>query len=108
MYLAYVAVARYDIEVANNGATKTFRFSIAYDEGRICICINNTQTESIRGVGAGFIKMFAASLDCNGDFDNATAFQTIMGAHKYASFSFGADGPSSTGPYGHCPNWYST
>ncbi|KAF9973476.1 hypothetical protein BGZ73_003275 [Actinomortierella ambigua] len=106
LYLAFLAIARHDVDIYGPSRATPFRFTITNDESRVCWCINNTEISLIKGEGAGLIKMFSRP-DCNGNYSVAYDFDRVITTNrKYASLSFGANGPASTGPYGHCPDWF--
>ncbi|KAF9321666.1 hypothetical protein BG003_000549 [Podila horticola] len=96
-----MAASAYCIEFANNSGSKKWKG--CYDE-RICYCVANVQTGTIRGIDGGNIKLFSNS-DCTGNYDILGSNGQVSNTQWVNSISFGRSGISSVGPWG-CPDWY--
>lgn len=104
LYVGALAGSPYFVDIKNNAGTEGFRFNIVY-EIRDCICLNNTQTESITGVNGGLIKLFSTS-DCNGIYKTLESNSQESNVQWVNSFSFGASDVPTSGLDDYCPNWY--
>ncbi|KAF9974335.1 hypothetical protein BGZ73_002254 [Actinomortierella ambigua] len=92
----------YSVFVTNKGGS-TVELYIPNGR-RICGCLKNTQSKTLRGVGAGQVKLFWSS-DCTGNYNTMGSGGTLNSAYWVNSISFGKSGISSEGPY-ECPNYH--
>ncbi|KAG0079014.1 hypothetical protein BGZ93_003423 [Podila epicladia] len=102
--VSVLAGSPYFVDIKNKDESASFRFPIVY-EIRDCICLNNTQADSITGVNGGKIRLFPTS-DCTGKYKSLDGNKKLSNVQWVNSFSFGASGVPTTGPQDYCPNWF--
>ncbi|KAG0014968.1 hypothetical protein BGZ82_001582 [Podila clonocystis] len=97
------SVSAYQVVVKNNAGWAS-TFPVAAGD-RWCFCVKNTQTNSIKGINGGDIKLFSKA-DCTGNYSQLGSNSQANNAQWVNSFSMGASGIPSGGPNGVCPNWF--
>ncbi|KAF9164813.1 hypothetical protein DFQ26_000993 [Actinomortierella ambigua] len=90
------------VTVTNNAGNQSKKLCVV-DQDRQCFCLSKTQTNTIKGVNGGDIKLFWSN-DCKGNYKAIGPNEQISGAQWVNSVSFGASGSSYYD--GFCPNWY--
>ncbi|KAG0332614.1 hypothetical protein BG004_001168 [Podila humilis] len=95
------ADAAHLISVKNNVGQE--QSIVTKDGTRACVCLKNTQTNSITTTNGGVVRLFASN-DCTGSYSTIGSNFELRPAHWVNSASWGKGGIPSTGPYG-CPNW---
>ncbi|KAF9974631.1 hypothetical protein BGZ73_001894 [Actinomortierella ambigua] len=101
--LSSTAFAVKCVQVTNNSGKLTEKLCVV-DQDRQCFCLKNTQTNIIKGINGGDIKLFWSS-NCKGDYNILGSNSQISGAQWVNSVSLGASGKPSYYD-GFCPNWY--
>ncbi|KAG0226901.1 hypothetical protein BGW42_003304 [Actinomortierella wolfii] len=71
---------------------------------RACFCLKNTQTKSLRGKGAGNVKLFWSS-DCTGNYNVMGSNGFVDNAFWVNSISIGRSGIASEPPE-TCPDFH--
>ncbi|KAI9235055.1 MAG: hypothetical protein BYD32DRAFT_463787 [Podila humilis] len=100
--LSASALATFGVTVINdNGSGYTL---YAQDHQRLCYCLKNTQSASIRGFNGGTIKLFSTA-DCTGKFATLGSNDEVGSAKWVNSVSFGRSDIPSRDPPG-CPDYH--
>ncbi|KAG0231009.1 hypothetical protein BGW41_002343 [Actinomortierella wolfii] len=71
---------------------------------RVCVCLTNTQTKSLKGKSAGSVKLFRSN-NCRGDYDVMGSNGFVDNAFWVNSLSYGKSGIPSEDPR-WCPNYF--
>ncbi|KAG0332615.1 hypothetical protein BG004_001169 [Podila humilis] len=94
--------ANHFISIKNNaGREQTL---VTRDYTRQCVCLKNTQTNSITTNNGGVVRLFRSN-DCTGSYTTINPNFQLKPAHWVNSVSWGKGNIPSVGPNG-CKNWF--
>ncbi|KAF9176420.1 hypothetical protein BGZ51_000695 [Haplosporangium sp. Z 767] len=96
------------LQIEDNTSLRTAKLCAATNDSgpvyRICYCVKNTQTGTIRTFKDNNARLFSSS-DCTGNFRAVKDYSVIENAQWVNSISVGKAGIPSSGPVG-CSKFY--